>query len=93
MPVTLAFDADSRPDRVVHAVAEQLANFGRRWSRLLDRIPEQEPELRADGTESGGRCERQIQLQAPWQQEDAIQCRAARQIEQVDGSVLFDETL
>ena len=75
LPAACPFDAEARAQRVVHRVPEQLVCRRRSDVRPLDRLAEEQPELRAARTECGGRREREVELEAAGQQEDAVDAR------------------
>jgi hypothetical protein len=54
-----------RPQRVVHRVAEQFIGRRRLGERPLNRLTEQQLELRAGRAKLRRRRERQVELQAP----------------------------
>jgi hypothetical protein len=71
-------------------VDEEVRDAGRvRFSRC--RRAEHEPEPRSTGTEAGCRGHREIQLQGVRQQEDAVDGRAALEVDQPHRTELADE--
>jgi hypothetical protein len=71
-------------ERVVDGVPKQLMRGGRRFLRLLDNFPEDEPKLGAPRAKLGRWRKRQIKLQAVREQEHSVDDRAARKVEQLD---------
>lgn len=53
LPITTTLDSDSRVQCVVDGVSEQLVCGSRWFLRLIDSLPEQEPELRPASAELG----------------------------------------
>ena len=72
-------------------VAEELVRVGRLHVRPLDRLAEEQAEPRPRRAERGSRREREIELEAAREQEDAVDRGAAREVEELHGVELVDE--
>jgi hypothetical protein len=91
LPIPTSFDGDLGMERVVDGVPKQLMRGGRRFLRLFDNFPEDEPKLGAARAELGRWRKRQIKLQAMREQEHSVDDRAARKVEQLDRPELTND--
>jgi hypothetical protein len=64
---------------------------GRRFLRLFNSLPEEQPKLGASRAELGRSRKGQIELEAVREQEHSIDDRAARKVEQLDRPELTDD--
>jgi len=84
LPDPPALDAEARPKRVMYRVAEKLLWRWRWHVRLCDGLAKEQPELRAGRAERRRWREREIELEAAWEHEDAVDAGASGKIEEHD---------
>src|SRR5437762_2688057 len=89
LPRLPALDAEARADRSVYGEPEKLAGIRGGHLLPLDGLAEQKLELRPVRPEIGRRREGQIDLQTTRKEEDAVEGRAIRLVEERGGSKLL----
>src|SRR5205823_9477878 len=88
LPELPALDAEPRANGMVDAEAEQLVRGVGLDLRHLGGLAEQQPELRSTRAELRLRPDRQVELQEPRQQEDAVDHPPAGHVEELDAAEL-----
>lgn len=88
LPALPPFDRDTGPQCVVDGAAEEVTGIGLARPGLLNGPAEQEAEVRTGGAELRFGAEREVDLEVPRQEEDAVDGAAEGQVEEHDAAEL-----